>query len=230
MVDTKTTTTQDNTVQDNTVQDTNTVQDNTEDAISQNSTATSSEIDSILKELDVTLKTFKNQISRVRTLKKDIIFLEKSLKKLQTKKTKKKKPILDENGDVKKNGFARPTDISDELADFLGVEKGVQIARTEVTKRINAYVKEHDLQDPERRRCILLTSDAGKKLKKLLSDIVDNQGNPCELNFINIQKYIKHHFPKRTQTPPVTQETSVEVKKKIKKPLKKKTTTPVVST
>lgn len=187
---------------------------------------TSDDIDNILKELDATVKQFKMQITRVRALKKDVQYIEKSLKKLQSKKTKKKKPATDENGVVKKNGFARPTDISNQLADFLGIEHGVQVARTEVTKKINSYVKENNLQDPEKRRCIRLDSEAGEKLKSLLTDVVDNEGNPCDLNFINIQKYIKHHFPKKESKPTVTMENTVKVdsvkKKTIKRPIKKK--------
>lgn len=194
---------------------------------------TSEEIDSILKDLDLTVKTFKTHVTRIRALKKEVAFMEKNLNKLQSKKSKKKKFFLDENGEVRKNGFARPTDISDELADFLGVERGVQIARTEVTKKINTYVKENDLQDPEKRRCILLDSAAGKKLKSILSDVVDADGNPCDLNFINIQKFIKHHFPKKgaTQNVPApapekstTTTTTTTTTKKVKKPLKKKPT------
>ena len=219
-------------------------QENETSSTTETNYKTSEELDTLLKELDATVKNFKAQITRVRALKKDVVYLEKTVKKLQSKKTKKKKPATDENGVVKKNGFARPTDISTELADFLGVEHGVQVARTEVTKKINAYVKENDLQDPERRRCIRLESEAGQKLKALLTDVVDNEGNPCDLNFINIQKYIKHHFPKKgtpttnttttpttttTTTPtntPVTKKVTTVKKKVVKRPIKKKT--PVV--
>lgn len=213
-----------------------TIDETTESTVDETNYKTSEELDTILKELDSTVKVFKTQITRVRALKKEVIFLEKTVKKLQSKKNKKKKPATDENGEVKKNGFARPTDISTELADFLGIEHGVQIARTEVTKKINAYIKENDLQDPENRRCVRLESEAGQKLNSILTDIVDNEGNPCDLNFINIQKYIKHHFPKKKTVVVTTPTTSTEettpvdtttkkvvaVKKKIKRTIKKK--------
>jgi len=214
-------------------------QDNETSSTNETNYKTSEELDTLLKELDTTVKNFKAQITRVRALKKDVVYLEKTVKKLQSKKTKKKKPATDENGVVKKNGFARPTDISNELADFLGVEHGVQVARTEVTKKINAFVKENELQDPEKRRCIRLESEAGQKLKALLTDVVDNEGNPCDLNFINIQKYIKHHFPKKTTptttttttptttttTTPATKTVTSVKKKVVKRPIKKKTPT-----
>jgi len=216
------------TVEETTPVETLDVDENT--SVTDSNYKTSDDIDNILKELDATVKQFKVQITRVRTLKKDIQYIEKSLKKLQSKKTKKKKPATDENGVVKKNGFARPTNISNQLADFLGIEHGVQVARTEVTKKINSYVKDNELQDPEKRRCIRLDSEAGQKLKTLLSDVVDNEGNPCDLNFINIQKYIKHHFPKSesktvlNDTPDSTVTMDSVKKKTIKRPIKKKPT------
>lgn len=198
-------------------------------------TKTSEALDVIIRNLDNTLKTIKGYMTDARSLKKEVQFLEKTVKKLQTKKNRKKKPSLGADGEKRKNGFARPTDISTQLADFLGVEHGQQIARTEVTKKINSYIKEHELQDPDKKKRIRLESEAGIKLKNLLTDVIDNDGQPCDLDFINIQKYIKHHFPKKGEaTTPVeitksttTEETpsinaEVGIKKKVKKPIRKK--------
>ena len=123
----------------------------------------------------------------------------------------------------------------------LGDSDSNMMARTEVTKLLNKYIKYHNLQDPENKKNILLTSDSGNKLKNLLSDLVDTEGKTIDLTFINIQKYIKHHFPKSTtakETPVETEEISKEVpsvvekgtpvkkvvtvKKKAKRPLKKR--------
>ena len=195
-------------------------------------------MENIIKNLDTSLKTIKGYVSEVRALKKEVQFLEKSVKKLQSKKNRKKRVTIGEDGEKKKNGFARPTDISTDLADFLGVEHGIQVARTEVTKSINSFIKENGLQDQENRKRILLESEAGQKLKSLLTDIIDKDGNPCDLNFINIQKYIKHHFPKKVvvedslkeKTNIITDDTEDSntvgeknvVKKKVKKMIKKK--------
>ena len=86
------------------------------------------------------------------------------------------------------SGFAKPGPISDELAKFLGLQKGEEIARTEVTKRITAYCKEHNLQKQEDKRQI----NADTSLKKLLRL---NKGD--ELTFFNLQKYMKVHYPKK---------------------------------
>ncbi|KAG8368319.1 hypothetical protein BUALT_Bualt15G0033200 [Buddleja alternifolia] len=56
--------------------------------------------------------------------------------------------------DVKKKGggFCKPCALSPQLEEFLGVS---ELARTEVVKKIWAYIKEKDLQNPKNRRKIL---------------------------------------------------------------------------
>ncbi|GAQ89135.1 hypothetical protein KFL_004900020 [Klebsormidium nitens] len=44
------------------------------------------------------------------------------------------------------SGFAKPSYLSPELCEFLDLPIDSQLPRTEVTKRLVAYVKEHDLQ------------------------------------------------------------------------------------
>jgi hypothetical protein len=44
-------------------------------------------------------------------------------------------------GNRQPSGFVRPTLISDELADFLGVDHGSMMARTTVSGLINAYIR-----------------------------------------------------------------------------------------
>ena len=45
------------------------------------------------------------------------------------------------------SGFVKPTQISDELATFLEKPTGIEMARTEVTRDINSYIRTHNLQD-----------------------------------------------------------------------------------
>lgn len=87
-----------------------------------------------------------------------------------------------------KSGFAKPGPVSDELRSFLNLGKDELIARTEVTKRINAYCKENGLQGEKDKRVL----KADKTLKKLL-----RLGPKDELTFFNLQKYMKVHFPNK---------------------------------
>jgi chromatin remodeling complex protein RSC6 len=83
------------------------------------------------------------------------------------------------------SGFVTPTRISDELAKFLNVPVGTMMARTEVSKLINGYIRVNHLQDANNGRVI----NVDTKLRKLLN------ANPTdEVTYFNLQKYMKHHF------------------------------------
>ena len=90
------------------------------------------------------------------------------------------------------SGFAKPTLISDELCSFLGKPVGTEMARTEVTKSITAYIKEHSLQHAENKRRIMPDT----ALASLL-----NVDDSVELTYFNLQKYMKVHFPKSAAAP-----------------------------
>ena len=90
------------------------------------------------------------------------------------------------------SGFVKPTQISNELASILGKDKGTEMARTEVTREINAYIRKHNLQDPKNGRHILPDS----KLRKLLKLKKDD-----ELTYFNLQRYMSPHFAKGGKSP-----------------------------
>ena len=85
------------------------------------------------------------------------------------------------------SGFVKPTLISNELAGFLGKPEGTEMARTEVTREINSYIREHKLQDKDNGRKII----ADKKLTGLLKL---KKGD--ELTYFNLQRYMSPHFAK----------------------------------
>ena len=121
------------------------------------------------------------------TVKSDFKTLEKAMAremKIAAKASSKKRR---NNGNRKPSGFVKPTRISDELANFLGKEIGSEMARTEVSKEINAYIQSHSLQDKKNGR--IIHPDA--KLTKLLKVAKED-----ELTYFNLQRYMKHHFQK----------------------------------
>ena len=124
-------------------------------------------------------------------VKSDFKTLEKAMAremKIAAKASSKKRR---NNGNRKPSGFVKPTRISDELAHFLGKEIGSEMARTEVSKEINAYIQSHSLQDKKNGR--IIHPDA--KLTKLLKVAKED-----ELTYFNLQRYMKHHFQKASDT------------------------------
>ena len=123
------------------------------------------------------------------TVKNDYKTLEKvvnrELKQAQKASSKKKR----NNANRKPSGFVKPARISDELANFLKKDVGTEMARTDVSKEINAYIQANDLKDKKNGR--IIHPDA--KLTKLL-----NIGKEDELTYFNLQRYLKHHFAKST--------------------------------
>jgi len=126
--------------------------------------------------------------TQVRVLSKRTDRELKAAKKVGRKKKR--------TGNRQPSGFVKPTKISNELAAFLGREKGAEMARTDVTREINKYIRAHNLQDPKNGRHIL----ADTKLKKLLK--LKKEDN---LTYFNLQKYMSPHFAKASaNVAPVT--------------------------
>ena len=95
-------------------------------------------------------------------------------------------------GNRSPSGFVKPTLISDELATFLGKTKGTEMARTEVTREINAYIRANQLQDKTNGRRI----NADSKLSSLLK-----LASGEELTYFNLQRYMSPHFAKSGVAP-----------------------------
>jgi len=91
------------------------------------------------------------------------------------------------------SGFVKPTKISDELANFLGKDSGIEMARTDVTREINTYIRANNLQDKENGRKI---NPDGKLAKLLKLDTTD------VLTYFNLQKYMSPHFAKAIKEDP----------------------------
>jgi upstream activation factor subunit UAF30 len=112
--------------------------------------------------------------------------------KVLSKEWDKQQKIIDkvqkkrQNAKNSPSGFAKPNKISDELCDFIGEPHGTEKSRTDITRFINAYIKEHKLNKPENKRFIL----PDDKLRKIL-----NVNESEEINYFILQKLISHHFP-----------------------------------
>ena len=108
----------------------------------------------------------------------------KAAAKISAKKAKRA-------GNRQPSGFVKPTLISDELAKFLGKSIGTEMARTEVSKEINEYIRANKLQNKKNGRII----EADAKLSTLLKLTKED-----ELSYFNLHRYMKNHFIKIDST------------------------------
>lgn len=140
------------------------------------------QFDELIEELQQWRSKITLMISQVKTMQKSV---EKELKYTEKKKKKKtNKPKREPSG------FAKPTEISQQLCNFLNKPYGTEMARTEVTKYINEYIKSNNLQQTQDKRKIV----PDNKLSQLLGcDKSD------EVTYFNLQKWMKPHFSSAQQ-------------------------------
>ena len=131
----------------------------------------------------------------ISSLKSEYRILEKQwtreLKTAQKQSSKRKRKA----GNRAPSGFVKPTRISDELAKFLEKPSGSEMARTEVTRDINKYIRVHNLQDKENGRKINPDTKLAALLKLKKTD---------ELTYFNLQRYMSPHFAKASKDVVVT--------------------------
>jgi upstream activation factor subunit UAF30 len=132
-------------------------------------------------DLVLAMKTIQTNL---KVLEKEVAKDRKELKKKNKKKSDKKKA----------SGFAVPTPITNELSNFLGLPNDSQIARTDVTSKVIAYVKEHNLQNPDNKKQIVPNEALSSILQAPEGDVI---------TFFNIQTYLKKHFVSAPAVEPV---------------------------
>ena len=118
-----------------------------------------------------------------RSLEKKAVRELKVAQKVNAKRKRK-------SGNRSPSGFVKPTLISDELAKFLQKPTGTEMARTEVTREINTYIRANSLQDKTNGRKINPDAQLASLLKIQNGD---------ELTYFNLQRYMSPHFAKASQ-------------------------------
>lgn len=134
--------------------------------------------------------TIQNSLSlfkmNITTIQSQLKTLEKRVKKEMKAVEKGRKQKLVQKKSP--SGFAKPTNVTKELCDFMNCPEGSKIARTEVTKALVEYIKSHNLlKNSETSKNVIVPDE---KLKKLL-------GLPNieeDLTYFSIQKYMNKHF------------------------------------
>lgn len=143
---------------------------------------------------------FENLVTQLNQMKTQIHGIQLNIKQLEKCVKKQMKCLKKEvtkgksnnKGNRQPSGFAKPSKVTKELCEFMNKAEGSEIARTEVTRALVAYIKENKLENTSNSKII----SPDDKLKILLG-LDDSE----ELTYFNIQKYMNKHFVKNNAEP-----------------------------
>lgn len=144
-------------------------------------------VNTVLDSFGVFMGKLQAVTSQISSLKTEFRVLERQVGREMRAALKASMKHKRKTGNRAPSGFVKPTLISNELADFLGKPKGTEMARTEVTREINSYIRNHKLQDKDNGRKIIPDTKLNKLLKIKKGE---------ELTYFNLQKYMSPHFAK----------------------------------
>lgn len=130
----------------------------------------------------------------------DLKVLRRAAKRVD--RTRKRRPVSDDPN-KKLSGFARPSELSDQLCAFLGVERATQMARTNVTRLVCKYIKDNNLNSDGNRRSIDFTKPGAGALKDLLQP-----ESGAVVTYFNLQRYLKPHIVSVPSTSTATASTA----------------------
>lgn len=122
--------------------------------------------------------------------------IAKSVKQLQSdthRISKKKRQVRAGNSN---SGFNKEVSITPEFAKFCGVKPDTLLSRTAGTRKIQEYIKEHNLQNPASRREILPDATLTKLLGYDASKEVSEKNPEGKLYYYTIQSLMQKHFTK----------------------------------
>jgi upstream activation factor subunit UAF30 len=157
------------------------------ESVAADESAPAAEVSSVSGEFTGFMLKLQQLSTMISSLKTEFRTLEKKASRELKTAAKASHKRKRKTGNRAPSGFVKPTLISDELASFLGKDKGTQMARTEVTREINAYIRTHQLQDKTNGRRINADVSLASLLKLTSGE---------ELTYFNLQRYMSPHFAK----------------------------------
>lgn len=141
----------------------------------------------MVKTVSKKVEAISDDILEFQTIINDILIIKGKLsellvksKSMQKKYTKRKVPNI-------KSGFVKPVKLSTTLSDVIGVDNNELVARSVVNKKINEYIKNHNLQVPENKQTFVIDA----KLSTLFGL---EEGSV--VHYFKMQTYLKSHYPK----------------------------------
>ncbi|RKO94395.1 hypothetical protein BDK51DRAFT_30051 [Blyttiomyces helicus] len=172
--------------------------------------------ESLLADIETIRIIQKRMMINMRTTKKTVMKQARDLKKNRNRRN-----VSGEGSAPRKpSGFAQPALISNELCDFLKVPRGIEMARTDVTKKVIAYVKDHELEIRGNKRNI----EPDAALERLVGTAEDRQNRmqirrqtkpmttvTDALTYFNIQTHLNPHFIRKSQRESESESATVSV-------------------
>ena len=136
------------------------------------------------KEIAQALKSFG------RNYKREMKELEKT--RNRSRRSNKKDPNRPKRAP---SGFAVPSQISTNMCSFLGIKTGSELSRTDVTRKLTAYIRDKNLQVPTNRRSFVPDKALGSILGPLKE--VDKEKG---YTYFNLQRYITPHIVSKSSS------------------------------
>ncbi len=157
------------------------------------------QIDDLIARKEEDRQRLRREITELRNMKRDYLRQMRDLKK-----NKKRRDVTRNNGAPRNpSGFAQSSRIRDELCDFLGLDHGSSIARTDVTRRVIEYIKANNLEKSGNRRNI----EPDEALEKIVGGPDERRRTmeqqkltrpnavvTDELSYFNLQVHLNKHF------------------------------------
>ena len=157
------------------------------------------QIDDLIARKEADRQRLKEEVVLLRAMKKNYARQLKDMKK-----TKKRRDTTRVGGAPRNpSGFAQESRIRDPLCDFLKLEHGTKIARTDVTKKVIEYIKANNLEKGGNRRniepdepLIRLVGDADERRQTMENrkKIKPKTVVTDELSYFNLQVHLNKHF------------------------------------
>ena len=158
----------------------------------QSKTSSPSQVNLILESiLNTSSSIIVNQKSIISQLKQANRLYKKELKSIEKAVSKARRNAKKDPNRPKRtpSGFAVPSKISTQMCDFLQLEHGTELSRTDITKKLTTYIREKNLQVPTNRRSFIPDNALGGILGPL-KEVDQDKG----YTYFNLQRYITPHI------------------------------------
>lgn len=158
----------------------------------QSKTNSPSQVNLILESiLNTSSSIIVNQKSIISQLKQANRLYKKELKSIEKAVSKARRNAKKDPNRPKRtpSGFAVPSKISTQMCDFLQLEHGTELSRTDITKKLTTYIREKNLQVPTNRRSFIPDNALGGILGPL-KEVDQDKG----YTYFNLQRYITPHI------------------------------------